>query len=395
MLRQPAAARTFAPALIGRLAYGVLPLSLLFTVQQSTGSFPIAASTMALNGLASFSMPIKSRVIDRYGQRLVIPLITAAMAATLLVASAMARAELATPVPWLVVGLSVGLASPPLGPSMRAQWRALVPKATLARAYSLDAVCEEALYLIGPMIAAGVLAVAPAFVGVLLCTPLFMIGATGLAVSPAALATPRLGGPRMARGPLRHSSFVRLLATMTSVGAVTATIYTATAARALEVGQPSYAGLADAGIAVGAVAGGLLWGRVQPDWGPRRSLSRLLTFIGLVALLASAVGPFWLFAAVLSFGGLAVSPIYVVAYRASDDLVDAGEVTEASTWVNTVNNLGVSLGTAASGFLVSHLNARAPGWAGAGLALALAGILALGACRERWMTSRRRQLPRA
>lgn len=382
LLRRPAVARTFVPALVGRLAYGVLPLSLLFTVQHATGSFSTAATTMALNGLASLSMPVKSRAIDRYGQRFVIPLITALMVAVLVVAAAMARANVTSAFPWLAAGLAVGLASPPLGPSMRAQWRALVPEHSITRAYSLDAVSEETLYLIGPTIAAGILAFAPAYAGLLLCALLVIVGAVGLAASPAAVSTLSVGQRRMARGPLRHSPFLRLLVVMGAVGGVTATIYTVTAARALAVGHPAYAGLADAGVAVGSVAGGLLWGRLQPTWSTGRTLSRLLVLIGAAALVASAVNPYWLFAAALAVSGLAISPIYVVAYQTSDRLVTPAEVTEASTWVNTVTNLGISLGGAASGFLVSHGNARAPGWAGAMLAIALAAAIGIANHRQ-------------
>jgi len=377
LLRRPGVARTFVPALVGRLAYGVLPLSLLFTVQHATGSFSTAATAMALNGLASLSMPIKSRAIDRYGQRLVIPLITAMMSAVLVVATAMARTHIASALPWLAAGLAVGLASPPLGPSMRAQWRALVPEEAIASAYSLDAVGEETLYLVGPMLASGTLAFAPVYAGLLVCIVLLGVGAAGLATPPAAGATARLRQQRMARGPLRHLPFLRLLLVMGAVGGVTATIDTVTAARALAAGHPSLAGLADAGIAVGSIAGGLVWGRLQSGWTAGRSLSRLLLLIGTATLIASAVNPYWLFAAALAVGGLAISPMYVVAYRTSDELVDPAEVTEASTWVNTVTNLGMSLGGAAAGFLVSHDGARAPGWAGAALALSLAAAIPL------------------
>lgn len=376
LLRRPAVARTFVPALIGRLAYGVLPLSLLFTVQRATGSFSIAADTMALNGLASLSMPIKSRAIDRYGQRLVIPVITALMALVLVVATAMASTHVAGALPWLTAGLAVGLASPPLGPSMRAQWRALAPEDALATAYSLDAVGEETLYLVGPLVASAIMTVAPAYDGLITCVALLGVGAAGLAMSPAARATPRVGHRRRARGPLRHAAFLRLLLVMGAMGAVTASIYTGSAARALAAGHPSLAGLADAGVAVGSVAGGLAWGRLQPTGSPGRSISWLFALIGSAALVASAVSPYWLFATVLAVGGLAISPIYVVAYRTSDRLVAPAEITEASTWVTTVTNLGVSWGGAASGFLVSHGGARAPGWAGAVLALAIAAVVA-------------------
>jgi hypothetical protein len=375
LFRQPAVARTFLPALVGRLAYGVLPLSLLLTVQHATGSFASAASAMALDGLASLSMPVKARAIDRYGQRLVLPLVTAAIVVVLVSAATMARAGTTSPLPWLAVGLGVGLASPPLGPSMRAQWRALVPEHAIATAYAVDAACEETLYLIGPMLAAGMVAVAPAYAGLVVCAALVAVGAAGLACSPVATRTARLERRRIGRGPLRHLPYLGLLVVMAAVGGVTATIYTTTAARALAVGHPAYAGLADACVAAGSVVGGLAWGRLRPSWPWSRSLARLLAFLGAGLAVASAWGPFWMFVPLLAVVGLAISPMYVVAYQASDRLVGPTEVTEASTWVNTVTNLGIALGGAVAGLLVGHAGARAPGWLGAVIALGVAAVL--------------------
>jgi predicted MFS family arabinose efflux permease len=162
---------------------------------------------------------------------------------------------------------------------------------------------------------------------------------------------------------------------MAAVGAVSATVYAGTAARALAAGHPSYAGLSEAGVACGSVIGGLGWGRLHPVWTWRRSLTLLLALLGAALLVASLAGGYGPFTVALVFAGLAMSPTYVVAYRASDLLVDRAEVVEAGTWVNTATNLGVSLGGAASGFLVGHRGAHAPTWAGAAVALACAVML--------------------
>ncbi|MFZ2501568.1 MAG: MFS transporter, partial [Nocardioides sp.] len=242
ILGLPAVLRTFAFTLLGRLTYGVLPLALLFTIQEATGSFAIAASAMGLNGLASLSMPIKSRAIDRYGQRFVLPVISLSLSVALAGAALLASSGLQHSGVWLATALLIGLASPPLGPSMRAQWRLLVPREQLTAAYSLDAVAEESLYLIGPVIAAGLLAVAPPYAGLLVCAGLVVFGGLGLATSPVADRRPDATKPRVGLGPLRHAHFLALLAVMAVVGLISATVFTATAARALAAGQPSLAG---------------------------------------------------------------------------------------------------------------------------------------------------------
>jgi hypothetical protein len=68
VLALPYAAPTFGAALVGRLSYGLLPLSVLFTVQQSTGSFATAGGVVAVFGLTSILLPLKSRLVDRHGQ---------------------------------------------------------------------------------------------------------------------------------------------------------------------------------------------------------------------------------------------------------------------------------------------------------------------------------------
>ncbi|HVX54494.1 MFS transporter [Nocardioides sp.] len=370
LMRRHGVARTFGLALAGRLTYGLLPLTLLFTVQQATGSFATAATAGALNGFAALSMPVKSRAIDRHGQRVVLPLIAVTAAVVLGSGVVLARSGVTAAPAWWALGLAVGLASPPLGPCMRAQWRALVPDHRVPAAYALDAVGEETLYLLGPVLAAGLLAVAPAYAGLPVAAVLLVVGAAGLAASPVAagihVPVPRHAGA----GPLRHRRFRGLLGVMAAVGAVSATIYAGIAARALAAGHPSYAGLSEAGVACGSVIGGLVWGRLRPSWTWRQSLTCLLAFLGATLLAASLVDPYGPFTASLAFAGLALSPTYVVAYRASDLLVDRAEVVEAGTWVNTATNLGISLGGAASGLLVGRAGAHAPTWAGAVIALA-------------------------
>ncbi len=64
--------RTVALAALGRGGYAMLPLLLLFTVQQATADFGTAALTLALLGLTTLAMPLKSRLVDRHGQRRVL-----------------------------------------------------------------------------------------------------------------------------------------------------------------------------------------------------------------------------------------------------------------------------------------------------------------------------------
>jgi predicted MFS family arabinose efflux permease len=283
---------------------------------------------------------------------------------------AFARVGLDGAAVWLALSVPLGVLAPALGPSMRAQWRWFTEDADLRRtAYSYDSVGEETLYLIGPMIAAGVLAMGPARWGVALVAVLAVAGAIGLAASPAAHARADLPQRWLSAGPVRRAGMARLLASMACFGAGTALVYTGVASAADRLGHPGWAGLVEAGIAAGSVIGGLLWAR------RRRPLPDVPVLLGALAvlLLLAAWLPFAAGGALLAVGGVAIAPTYVAAFQTADRLVPDDEHTEASTLVNTATNLSISLGTAMAGAAIA---AGASPYLLAGVAFALAAPLA-------------------
>src|SRR5690242_3623718 len=167
VLLLPSASRTFVPALGGRLAYGLLPLAVLFTIQQATGSYAAAGLALALFGLASITLPLKSRLSA--GRPSLLGWL--ALSCALLLAAA---ALTAWPVPFVALA---GLAAPPLGPAMRATWRSLTEGTSLKeRAYALDSVAEETLYLVGPLLSGLLIAAGPARWALLLTAGLLLAG---------------------------------------------------------------------------------------------------------------------------------------------------------------------------------------------------------------------------
>lgn len=351
LLSRPAVLRTFALGLVGRLGYGVLPLSFLFTARQATGSFPAASAAVAVLGLGTLAMPLQARALDRWGQRRVLPPVAGAWVGALGVALALSLEGVSAPAAWVATALPLGVCAPALGPSMRAQWRWFTDGTDLrARAYSLDTVAEEVLYLVGPVLAAALLALGPARWGLVLVAALAIIGTTGLATSPAApVRTETRSRSRSGlAGPVRLPGMGRLLATMACFGAGAALTLTGVAAAADGVGHPSWAGGVEAGIAAGSVAGGLLWAS-----GRRPFPVPALLLGSAVVLLGAAAAPFWVAAALLAVGGMAWAPTFVEAFQAADRLAPEVHRTEASTLVNTATNLASAVGTALTGAVVA------------------------------------------
>jgi MFS family permease len=381
VLSVPAVARTFALALVGRLAYGLLPLCLLFTIRDASGSFAVAATASAALGFATLAMPLQARLVDRHGQRRVLPCYASCYASLLVATAALSRGTHSDAV-WVGLGLLLGLTAPALGPAMRAQWREIAPEGAPRRvAYSLDSVGEESLYLVGPLGASVVLATGTPRVGLLMAAAFVAIGVVGLVSSPYVPGTAAAPGAEAHHGTsisaLRQQGFLGLLLVVALFGAGAAAGLVGVAALADRVGTPSAVGLAEAAMAVGAIVAGLAWARLrrEPSW----STALVLLLLTAAAAEAGAVvaAPHLVLVGVLFVvTGAMAAPVYVVAFTAADGLVAPERRTEASTWVSTALNSGNAAGTALAGLLVT-LGSAAPFGLAAGLT-AGAAVLVLG-----------------
>lgn len=353
-----AVARTFAFAMVGRLTYGLLPLCLLFTVRDSSGSFAVAAASSAALGFATLAMPIQARFIDRYGQRRVLPCYAICYSGLLLTMGLLAGGNRPDGF-WIATGLLLGLSAPALGPSMRAQWREIAREGPQRRvAYSLDSIAEESLYLVGPLTASVVLATGPARVGLLLAALLVVIGTAGLVASPhvpvPAHKTARAPQRGVSLGALGQPRLRTLLCVMGMIGAAGAACFVGVAAIADGAGVPSAVGLIEAGMAVGAIVAGLFWARLRRDPPWATALGLLLLISACAQLGAAVAAPHLVFVGVLLIAvGAMAAPVFVVAFTGADSLVAPEQRTEASTWVSTALNGGNALGTALAGVVVA------------------------------------------
>ncbi|GGL06796.1 hypothetical protein GCM10007382_28530 [Salinibacterium xinjiangense] len=154
VLKLPHVPFTFLSALIGRSAYALVILPLLFTVQATSGSVATAGIAIAAYGAtASFLAPFRARLIDRLGRRPVLLLLAVAFGGMPL-ALAIGASVAWSGVTMVIFAALAGSVAPPLGPAMRVAWSGLAKEpALLRKALSFDAVVEELLYLVGPVAA--------------------------------------------------------------------------------------------------------------------------------------------------------------------------------------------------------------------------------------------------
>ncbi|MFJ6689281.1 MFS transporter [Streptomyces sp. NPDC091294] len=364
VLRAPHARRTFSAALVGRLSYGTVSLALMLSLTRSTGSYAVAGLVMALFGATSvFLSPYRASLVDRHGPRRALLPMALLYAVLLCVLAAACRRPGTTEAVLAVTAGLAGACTPPLGPTMRAVWAELLPdRLLLQRAYSLDGVAEELLFVSGPLLVGGIVAVASPVVGVVLSAVLVTVGTLAFVTSPATAALRPAGrgksdGPAPGRGgPGQGRALLQPVVVAAGVGV------SVSAVDLLVVAYAGERGLGDgtvawvlAALSVGSAVGGLVNGAVAWSSPTRARLPFFAAGVGVclaAAGLAPGLGTLLL---AVTCAGLFVAPALTTAYLIADESAAPGFRVRAGTWCNTAVNAGMSVGAAAVGLLVERL----------------------------------------
>lgn len=374
VLRPPHAARTFGMALVGRSSYGVVFLSLVLAVARITGSYATAGVVIALFGLASSLLsPFRARLIDRYGPRTVLPPMAVLYALLLAAMAAVTWQSGAPRVLLWILAAACGACTPPLGPLMRTLWAVMIPdRDLLQRAYSLDTVAEELLFVTGPLVAGLFAAYANPALGVAVSAGLLLTGSLALASSPIVRNQvyrekehSRPGGASCSVADLdlkarQHASFragsglrhsVLVSAGMGMCLGALGILCVAFTGRHHHMAAVAWV---EAALAVSSAVGGLAYGAFRWRASGQTRLVVLASGIGLSVALAGQSPGIYILVAAIAVVGLFVSPTLITAYLVAEEGAAPGTRTEGGTWVNTAHNLGNSAGTAGIGLLVDR-----------------------------------------
>ncbi|MES9524602.1 MFS transporter [Streptomyces capoamus] len=358
VLRVPYARRAFTAALAARLSYGTVAPALLLSVSRATGSWPVSGTVLSLFGATTvFLMPLRASLIDRHGPRRALLPMSALYGALLSVLAALTWRPGA---PAALVAVSAALAgacAPPLGPAMRALWSELVADpGLLQRAYSLDGVAEELLYVSGPALVGVLAGVAPPAAGILLSAVLNVAGTWAFVA-----ASPAVPGPRPVSGGRRRPAGVRGLPAPVAVAVALGVGLSLSCAELLVMAfatershDPALVPWALGALSAGSALGGLANGAVRWRTAARVRLCRFAAALGAVLALAGLAPDLWTLTAVMALAGAFIAPALTTAYLLADETAAPGSRARAGAWVNTGVNAGGSAGSLAAGLLIGR-----------------------------------------
>ncbi|HEY9370684.1 MFS transporter [Streptomyces sp.] len=348
ILRAPHAFRLLAGTLLGRLPNGTGPVAIVLFARAEGGGYSLAGGLAAAYGLANaVGQPLLGRLVDLKGQpRVQLPAaIVSALGMVLLAAVGI------TPLPVAYAAVVVaGLFTPPLEGGLRALWPSVLgSEDRVHRAYALDAVAQEVMFTVGPLLVTLLVALHSPAAALLVINALGVLGALSVIVSKPSRAW--RSAPREAHwlGALRSPGLLALLGSFLFVGIALGSITVAGVAYADDHGDPSVYGWLMAALGLGALIGGVLYGARQWAGAPER---RLRVIIGLLALgyLPLILTPGVVAMTVLSgVAGVFLAPALACGFIVVDRHAPRGTVTEAFSWLVTTFGVGAALGTAVAG----------------------------------------------
>jgi len=363
---------------LARLPMSMLGLGVVLLVSARTGSYAVAGTVSAAYVLAAAVVaPLLSRLIDRRGQRRVLQaavLVNAAAMLALVGCMLSGGVPASTPVPQLLAALG-GASFPPVGSAVRARWiRLLGQSPRLQTAFALEAMLDEAVFVVGPVAVTAAATLATPALAVVFAV---VIGLVGTWLFADQRATDPGPVPQVAGAPkpaMNWRVMAPLVVASGALGALFGSAEVSVVALAAQTGHASAAGAtlafwsAGSGVAAAWLAA---WLGAHP---PRRRASRRF-LAGSAVLTATLVAlPFVpnlvVLGAVFLLAGLAISPTLVASMGLVSESVPTARVTEGMGWTSTGMCAGVAAGAAVAGPVLDAHGGHAGFW----VALA-AGVL--------------------
>ncbi|MGP3632885.1 MFS transporter [Streptomyces sp. 24-1644] len=378
VLRARHATRLLTGTLVGRLPSGTAHIAIVLFTRAEGGSYTLAGALAAAYGLATaVGQPLLGRAVDLHGQpRVQLP-------AAVLSALGMALFALVgldpLPLAYLAVVIA-GVCTPPLEGGLRALWPTVLGREDrVHRAYAMDAVAQEVMFTVGPLLVTVLVALWSPAVALLVINAIGVLGALSVVLSEPSRTW--RSAPREAHwlGALRSPGLLALLGSFFFVGLALGSITVAGVAYADDHADASVYGWLMAALGLGALIGGVVYGARQWAGAPERRLRVI------VALLALGYLPLMLTPGVAAMTGLAalagvfLAPAIACSFIVVDRHAPHGTVTEAFSWLVTTFGVGAAAGTAVAGPAV-ELGGTAWSFAvaGAGGVAALVVLLATG-----------------
>jgi MFS family permease len=369
LLRTPSFLRLVTGSWLGRLPCGMAILAISLTLREAGASYGFVGLTLGVFAIATAAgSPVLGRAVDRVGQvKVLIP--TALVAAIGFVWIATAPGQ---PPAVLLGTILAGAATPPLEPCLRVLWPDIVGRERLERAYAADSAAQEMVYVAGPLVVAGCVAVLSPAAALWLQATLGLLGVVIFTTTEPVRSW--RAEPRALHwlGPLSSKGLVILLGATCgagfTIGALSLLLVSYAERYTVAGGAPVLAALNAGGALVGALGYAVIRWQLALIRRLTISAASLVLGYGLLTMVPSPP----VMAGLMILTGLFLTPLLIGTFVLIGDLAPRGTTTEAFAWRVTLFACGTALGSAAVGVVLNRAGLH---WAAACCVLGVAACL--------------------
>jgi len=356
VLRVPHVAALVAATLLARFPIGINALAVILYLRERTGSFAIAgvvAGSLALG--SGVGAPVQGRLVDRFGQRAVLPPLALVHAAAL--GLLVLFTELAAPTAVLVAcGVLAGFAIPPTSSVLRSMWPKLLEDRPhlLQPAYALDSVLIELIFILGPLLTGLLTALVAPQIALIVSAVCVIAGTLAFTALPPSRAwRPESDASQATRWGALSSPGVRsmiLISLPAGIGIGICEV--AIPAFSDAIGSAELAGVLLAVWSGGSAVGGLVYGSLSNRPPLERVHQAVAIALALALLPMAAASSFAVMLLLVIPAGAFIAPLLATRNELIGRVAPPGARTEAYTWPVTAFVGGISLGSALAGLLV-------------------------------------------
>jgi MFS family permease len=387
VLAVPGALRFSLTGLVARLPISMVGLGIVLLVSAATDSYGVAGAVSAAYMVANAILAIlQGQLVDRLGQARVLSYASAifGVSMVMLIWSVQGGWPIATS---YVFAAAAGASLPQIGSCVRARWsHVLSAPGDVQTAYALEAVADEAVFILGPILVT------------LLATTVHPIAGLGTAIvagvggslvfaaqrgtEPPAHPRDRTSGVRPA---LPWRTVVPLATVCAALGVLFGAAEVTTVAFAEEQGNRAWAGGLLALWALGSLLSGVVTGVVRWRRGPTIRVRWGAFAMACAMAPLYFVGSLPVMGVVLLVAGVAIAPTMVATLSLTEQTVPAARLTEGMAIMQTGLVMGVAPGASLSGFVVDQHGASAAYLVSVGAGI-VAAVAAQVLPRERQVT---------
>jgi predicted MFS family arabinose efflux permease len=359
VLSRPGTLRFSMTGLVARLPISMTGLGIVLLVQAATDSYGVAGAVAAAFAVANAAVAIvMGRFVDTLGQGVVLASASVVYGVAMVALVAGVEAEWPMALTY-VAAACAGAALPPIGSCVRARWSYVLDQpAEVQTAFAVEAVFDEVVFIIGPILVAVLATNISPVLGLGVAIVAGVGGSLGFAAQrgtePPAHPHDRSTGVRQ---PMPWRTVVPLAVVCLALGVLFGAAEVTTVAFADEQGHQGWAGGLLAIWALGSLLAGVVSGAVASRSGPAARVRW-----GAFGM-ACAMSPLYfvdsipLMGALLLVGGVAIAPTMIATLSLTERTVPVSRLTEGMAIMHTGIVAGVAPGATISGFVVDHAGA--------------------------------------